>query len=97
MREARLSTVGDLRTLLAGDGRAAATAGQSGCLDNIDGGVAKNDSADRTVPKDDFQVFGPYEVAIGGTFKAVITGSGDVDLYVKKHEKVSASSYETTA
>jgi hypothetical protein len=68
---------------------------ESDCLGNIDGGVEETVEAnDKTIAKDDFQVFGPYEVAIGGEFKAQITGSGDVDLYVKKHEKVTDSTYD---
>lgn len=67
----------------------------SDCLGNIDGGVSTTDEKnDQQIGKDDFAVFGPYEVAIGGEFKAQITGTGDVDLYVKKHEKVTDSSYD---
>jgi hypothetical protein len=65
------------------------------CLDNMDGGVEKTDTeSDKTIAQDDFQLFGPYEVSIGGSFKAQITGTGDADLYVKKHAEVTSGSYD---
>jgi len=68
---------------------------EGACLGNIDGGREKVETQnDKTISKDDFQVFGPFEVAIGGSLKAQITGTGDVDLYVKKHEKVTSSTYD---
>jgi hypothetical protein len=65
-----------------------------GCLDNIDGGEAKSAESTKTLSTDEVEQFGPYDVAIGGSFKAQITGSGDADLYVKKHDKVSTASYD---
>jgi hypothetical protein len=65
-----------------------------GCLSNIGGGEPKVVNESKTLSADETETYGPFEVAIGGTFKAQITGSGDADLYVKKHEQVSSSSYD---
>jgi hypothetical protein len=65
------------------------------CLANMDGGTAETDEAnDKTITKDEWVEYGPYEVSIGGEFKAQITGTGDVDMYVKKHEEVTTAVWD---
>ena len=39
------------------------------------------------------RTFGPYKVAINGSFKADTTGTGDVDLYVRKTSAPTTSTY----
>ncbi|MBT9491907.1 MAG: M20/M25/M40 family metallo-hydrolase [Paucibacter sp.] len=40
------------------------------------------------------RAFGPFKLKAGGTLKASTTGSGDIDLYVKKGSPASTSSYD---
>jgi len=46
-----------------------------------------------TVSKDAWKHFGPF-TATDGEFKALMTGSGDADLYVKKGSQPTSSSYD---
>jgi hypothetical protein len=56
------------------------------------GGVQTvNDAA--TVAKNIWKHYGPYTVADGGQLKAVITGSGDADLYVRKSSAPTPTEY----
>ncbi|WP_409993758.1 PPC domain-containing protein [Roseateles oligotrophus] len=38
--------------------------------------------------------FGPFKLKAGGTLKASTTGTGDIDLFVKKGGAASTSSYD---
>ncbi len=47
-----------------------------------------------TVAKSEWKQLGPYNVAAGATFTAVMTGDGDADLYVRKDAAPTAASYD---
>jgi hypothetical protein len=66
------------------------------CLDESGGGAGGTvtDTPSGSVARNEFTTFGPYEVASGGTFDVVMTGSGDADLYVKKNEPVTVDRYD---
>ncbi len=66
------------------------------CLANLTGGSEKQSTPaeNEGVGKDEVKTYGPYDVAIGGTFKAQITGSGDADLYVKRFAKATKDNYD---
>ena len=51
-----------------------------------------NDSA--TVVKAAWKQYGPYNVAAGATLTAVMTGTGDADLYVRKDAAPTAAVYD---
>ncbi len=42
----------------------------------------------------EFKVLGPYEVAAGSFFEVSIAGTGDIDLYVKRGEEPTETSYD---
>ncbi|MBL0217561.1 MAG: PPC domain-containing protein [Myxococcales bacterium] len=68
----------------------------AGPLKNPDaqGQVHNDTSAGIAVAKNGFKKLGPYEVAAGSFFEVSITGTGDIDLYVKRNEKVLKSVYD---
>lgn len=47
-----------------------------------------------TVAKNDMRHFGPFRVAAGTSLSAVMTGSGDADLYVRKGGQPNLSTYD---
>jgi len=47
-----------------------------------------------TVAKSAWKQYGPYRVASGATFTAVMTGDGDADLYVRKNAAPTAAAYD---
>ncbi|MCE9571814.1 MAG: pre-peptidase C-terminal domain-containing protein [Deltaproteobacteria bacterium] len=47
-----------------------------------------------TVAKAEWKQLGPYNVAAGATFTAVMTGDGDADLYVRKDAAPTAAGYD---
>lgn len=47
-----------------------------------------------TVTKDQWVHYGPFEVAVGASLKAVMTGTGDADLYVRKGLAPTVSAYD---
>ena len=68
---------------------------EGACLSNVDGAVDKTVNEEGiSLGQDDIKEYGPYELGIGGEFKAQITGTGDVDMYVKKHEAATVSTYD---
>ncbi len=54
--------------------------------------VTKTESG--TAAKGEWKLYGPFDVAAGAELKAVMTGTGDADLYVKKGLKPTATSYD---
>jgi hypothetical protein len=46
------------------------------------------------VNNDEFKTYGPFEVAAGSFFEASITGTGDIDLYVKRGEEATKDVYD---
>ena len=46
------------------------------------------------IATDEFKVLGPFDVAVGSFFEVNISGTGDVDLYVKRGEEVSKTIYD---
>jgi len=68
---------------------------EGSCLAATSGGTPRTENEnDKTVGRNDFITFGPFEVASGGTFEAHMTGTGDADLYVKKGAEVSVTTYD---
>lgn len=57
-------------------------------------GADKTVTESGTVTKGAWKQLGPFEVAAGATFKAVMTGTGDADLYVRKTAAPTAASYD---
>ncbi|MBK9036192.1 MAG: pre-peptidase C-terminal domain-containing protein [Myxococcales bacterium] len=47
-----------------------------------------------TVTKGAWKHYGPYNVAAGATFTAVMTGDNDADLYVRKNAAPTAATYD---
>ena len=67
----------------------------TGCLAETTAGASHTEHVgDRAIAHDEFAVFGPFEVAVGGTFSAHMSGTGDADLYVKKASPVTMTSYD---
>jgi hypothetical protein len=67
----------------------------TGCLRANGPGQERTERVEnRTVTKDQFVMFGPYDVVPGGTFTVRMTGSGDADLHVKKGTEVSVTNYD---
>lgn len=58
------------------------------------GGTQKTVNESGTVAKNDMRHFGPYHVAAGTSLSAVMTGSGDADLYVRKGGQPNLSTYD---
>ncbi len=56
--------------------------------------VDKTESFSGSLTLNQTRAFGPFKVKAGGTLKASTTGSGDIDLYVKKGSPASTSSYD---
>jgi hypothetical protein len=46
------------------------------------------------VAKSEWKQLGPYSVAAGATFTAIMTGDGDADLYVRKDAAPTAAGYD---
>jgi hypothetical protein len=68
---------------------------EEGCLRSHGPGASHTEQiAAQAVVKDQFVVFGPFEVAVGGSFEARMSGDGDADLYVKKGSPVTIDSYD---
>jgi hypothetical protein len=67
---------------------------EASCLTAEGGGTPQSRDENESVARDDWKVYGPFDVASGGTLTARITGSGDADLYVKKGSEVTTSSYD---
>ena len=57
-------------------------------------GTQKTVNESGTVAKGAWKQYGPFQVAAGATLKAVMTGDGDADLYVRKGAAPTASSYD---
>jgi len=63
-------------------------------------GEAPTTGGDRTVhdggtlAKGSWKQLGPFQVAAGATLRATVTGSGDVDLYVRRGAAPTAASYD---
>jgi hypothetical protein len=66
------------------------------CLKDADatGEVINDTTAGIRVESDDFKVIGPFDVAAGAFFEASITGTGDLDLYVKRGEEPTKAVYD---
>ncbi|MEO8551961.1 MAG: PPC domain-containing protein, partial [Kofleriaceae bacterium] len=64
------------------------------CLDTTSGGTPQMDNQHADVGAGEFKTFGPYDVAAGTKIEVHMTGSGDADLYVKRSEEVSTTSYD---
>ena len=47
-----------------------------------------------TLTKDQWAQFGPFDVAVGATLTAVMTGTGDADLYVRRGLAPTATAYD---
>lgn len=47
-----------------------------------------------SVARNEFKVYGPFNVASGSTLSAVMTGTGDADLYVRKGAAPSMTQYD---
>lgn len=47
-----------------------------------------------TVTKNQLTIYGPFKVAEGSQLSAVLSGSGDADLYVKKGQKPTLTAYD---
>ncbi len=58
------------------------------------GGGEKTVEQSGSLARGEFKVFGPFNVAAGTTLSAVITGTGDVDLYAKKGSAPTLTSYD---
>ena len=58
------------------------------------GGTVRTVNENGTVAKNDIRHFGPYRVAAGTSLSAVMTGSGDADLYVRKGGQPNLSTYD---
>ncbi len=69
-------------------------------LDKSQGGVVPPAGGDKTVTetgsitKSSWKQLGPFNVASGSSIKAVMTGTGDADLYVRKGSAPTAASYD---
>ena len=58
-------------------------------------GEAHNDTTSGVrIETNQFKVLGPFEVGAGSFFEVNITGTGDVDLYVKRNAEVSKEVYD---
>ena len=58
------------------------------------GGAQKTVHQAGTVARGDFKTFGPFPVLAGASLSALMTGTGDADLYVKKGTAPSLASYD---
>ncbi|MBI3181651.1 MAG: pre-peptidase C-terminal domain-containing protein [Myxococcales bacterium] len=58
------------------------------------GGGEKTVQQSGSVARDEFKVFGPFNVAAGSTLTAEMTGTGDADLYVKKGATPTVAAYD---
>jgi hypothetical protein len=59
---------------------------------NTGGDKVVNESG--TIAKAAWKQYGPYDVVAGATFTAVMDGTGDADLYVRKDAAPTAAAYE---
>ncbi len=57
-------------------------------------GTVKTVNDSGAIAKSAWKQLGPFNVAAGTTFTAVMTGDGDADLYVRKEAAPSAASYD---
>ena len=57
-------------------------------------GQVHDDTSTVRIENDEFKVVGPFEVAAGSFFEITMTGTGDVDLYVKRGEEPTKSVYD---
>ena len=58
------------------------------------GGTPKTVNETGTVAKAAWKHYGPYNVAAGATFTAIMTGDNDADLYVRKEAAPTAAAYD---
>ncbi len=58
------------------------------------GGADKTVHDTGTLTKAAWKQLGPFDVGAGSTFKAVMTGDGDADLYVRKNAPPTAAAYD---
>ena len=64
------------------------------CLDTTAGGTTMTDTQHADLHTGEFKTFGPYDVAAGAKIDVHMTGTGDADLYVKRGEEVSTTTYD---
>jgi hypothetical protein len=65
------------------------------CLAEYNPGESQTERfANVVVPRNQFTVYGPFSVGLGGRFEARLTGGGDADLYVKKGAAVTQTVYD---
>ncbi len=66
------------------------------CLKDADtlGDVHNDDIPNVGLDTGEFKTFGPFEVAAGSFFEASISGTGDVDLFVKRGEEATKDVYD---